>query len=473
MSTPHQGPTRSPIRRVANRVSRWQNTRRGTSTLKAAYAQAARDAKRMDPIVRERIGRSNLTKADLQLLAESHIAGAFSPGERAFGQGVSDRATARMQAAGTSAPRTINPVRMVTNRISRWRNTRQGTATLKAAYAQAARDVKRMDPAIRESIGRSGINKSDLKHLAQTHIDQTFRPEGRQSPTQTQAQPQAQPQAQGHTQPQPQAQAQPQGQPQPQPQAQAQGQPQGQAQPQPQAQGQGQAQPQPQPQAQAQGQPWAQPRPWVVGQPQGQAQGQAGAQPGPAQRLGQRIDRAAGAPARWVRQVRSQSSAKAQQIAAAYAAARQSPAARNQAPQLQTGPTRTPQTQVAPSQVTSTQAAPSQAAPNQAAPSQAAPSPGGQSAEEKAAIARQFHAAHAGTAADPSVGAAGQAFQTVQPGTGHHRAPENRAPDWALQGNAPASGAVKSSPAAANTGQQGEAANSTSHNRHRKPEREV
>lgn len=200
MSTPHQG----PVRRLANRVSRWRNTRRGTSTLKAAYSAAARDAKRMDPAVRERIGRAKMTKADLQQLTQASVAGAFRPGDRGLAQQLSDRAGARAQAAAPSNRRTLNPVRAVGNRVSRWRNTRQGTATLKAAYAQAARDVKRMDPAVRESIGRSKISKSDLQHLAQSQMNRTMRPEGRQTPNQ---QPPVRPQQQVRPQ---QAQAQPQ-----------------------------------------------------------------------------------------------------------------------------------------------------------------------------------------------------------------------------------------------------------------------
>ena len=194
MSTPSPEPSRNPIRRIGERVSRWRNTQRGTKTLKAAYAQAARDVKRMDPAVRERIGRANMTKADLQVLAEAHVAGEYSPAYRDLGQRLDDRVAARVQEAGASAAPTRNPIRRLTNRISRWRNTKQGTKALKAAYAQAARDVKRMDPAIREQIGRSGIAKSDLQFLAQSRMEQAFRPEGRLGalPGQQQAQQQVQ-----------------------------------------------------------------------------------------------------------------------------------------------------------------------------------------------------------------------------------------------------------------------------------------
>ncbi|MEV8375364.1 hypothetical protein AB0P21_21700 [Kribbella sp. NPDC056861] len=187
MSEPSGNRVTRPFREMAARVSRWRNTRRGTATLKGMYAQAARDAKRMDPAVRERIGRANLTKADLQSLAEAHITGAYDPRQRGYSRELSGRATAQAMAADQSVVRNRNPIRQVANRVSRWRSTRQGTATLKAAYSQAAKDVKRMDPAIRESIGRSRITKADLQNLSQAAMQETFRPEGRQTPYQAQA----------------------------------------------------------------------------------------------------------------------------------------------------------------------------------------------------------------------------------------------------------------------------------------------
>jgi hypothetical protein len=151
----------------------------------------------MDPTVRERIGWSNMTKADLQQLAQAQIAGAFRPEQRGYAQHLSNRATDRAVAAAGSVRQTRNPIRRVANRVSRWRNTRQGTKTLKAAYTQARRDVKRMDPAVRESIGRSRITKADLQNLAQSQMDATFRPEGRFNPyQQSQHQAPRQPQAQ-------------------------------------------------------------------------------------------------------------------------------------------------------------------------------------------------------------------------------------------------------------------------------------
>jgi hypothetical protein len=177
MSEPSQEPGR--IRRMSNSVSRWRATRRGTKTLKAAYAQAARDAKRMDPVVRERIGRANLTKADLQMLAENQIAGQFG------GRQYRDLSQTLEQAAADRVPSTGR-----SNRFSRWRATRRGTKALKAAYAQAAKDVKRMDPTVREAIGRNRITRSDLQALSQGRMEQVFRPEGRMGAVQGQQQPQ-------------------------------------------------------------------------------------------------------------------------------------------------------------------------------------------------------------------------------------------------------------------------------------------
>ncbi len=164
MSEPSQEPGR--IRRMSNSVSRWRNTRRGTKTLKAAYAKAASEATRLDPVVRERIGRANLSKADLQKLAEAHIAGQFG-GNRDLSQTLDQVAADRVPANGR------------TNRFSRWRATRRGTKAVKAAYAQAARDVKKMDAGIRRQIGESRISRSDLQAMSRKHLWTVFRPEGR------------------------------------------------------------------------------------------------------------------------------------------------------------------------------------------------------------------------------------------------------------------------------------------------------
>ncbi|WP_427889354.1 hypothetical protein ACQHIV_38990 [Kribbella sp. GL6] len=163
-------------RGIRQRFSRWNTTRRGTKTLKAAYAQAARDVKRMDPAVREQIGRANMTRADLQMLAGTHVDAQFRPDR--YGA-VSQQLGEAMSARTSTPAQTRNPLRRIANRYSRWRNTRQGTKMLKAAFTQAARDVKRTDPAVRYAIGRSTINRSDLAALASGRMDEVFRPQGR------------------------------------------------------------------------------------------------------------------------------------------------------------------------------------------------------------------------------------------------------------------------------------------------------
>ncbi|MFD7155766.1 hypothetical protein ACFV9C_14260 [Kribbella sp. NPDC059898] len=196
-------------RGIRQRFSRWNTTRRGTKTLKAAYAQAARDVKRMDPTVRERIGRSNMTRADLQSLANAHVDARFQADRYANrSQQLAQSVTAQLNRSPDPAP-TRNPLRRLANRYSRWRNTRRGTKALKAAFTQGARDVKRADPAVRWAIGRSGINKHDLSALASGRLNDVFRPEGRFSnvPGQQQGQGQ-QVQGQQMQEPQPTAAAQ-------------------------------------------------------------------------------------------------------------------------------------------------------------------------------------------------------------------------------------------------------------------------
>lgn len=165
-------------RGVRQRVSRWSTTRRGTKTLKAAYAQAARDVKRMDPAVREAIGRSNMTRSDLQQIASLHVDAQFRPDRYAgVSQNLGQEVQSRLAESGP-APSSGWIARK--NPFSRWnKNQRAGTKALKAAFTQAARDVKRTDPRVRWEIGRSHVNSADLAALASSRMDQVFRPEGR------------------------------------------------------------------------------------------------------------------------------------------------------------------------------------------------------------------------------------------------------------------------------------------------------
>ncbi|MGW5194641.1 DUF4097 family beta strand repeat-containing protein [Kribbella sp. NPDC004138] len=171
---------------VRARYSRWRATSRGRKTLKAAYAQAARDVMRMDPAVRERIGRANMTQSDLQQLASLHVDAQMRPDRYAgVSERLGQRASDRLQEAGPAprqprVSRTRNPVRRIARRYSRWgRNERRGTKALKAALTQAAKDIKRTDPSVLRAIGRSTLNSADLAALASSRMDEVFRPEGR------------------------------------------------------------------------------------------------------------------------------------------------------------------------------------------------------------------------------------------------------------------------------------------------------
>ncbi|TWD73428.1 hypothetical protein FB561_7317 [Kribbella amoyensis] len=382
MSTPHRAPSRNPIRRLAAGVSRWRNTRRGTATLKAAYAQAARDAKRMDPAVRAAVGRAKLGKEDLKALAHSQIS-AHANRDGGLAQQLDGMAAGQIAATDRPRQRTFNPVKMVQNRVTRWRETRQGTATLKAAFAQAARDAKRMDPAVREVIGRSKIGKADLAHFVKAQMAQSLDP--RTAAARASA-------AGTHV---------------------------------PTAAPAGRSRP---------------------------------AHAAPSQSAGQRVANAVNTMSRWKNAVKSGSVDKARKFRDDYNERRQNPTGRAaraaQAAQPATG-------RVDPAWT----AGPGQATPRPATLGQSAPAqtPGqGQSPEDKARLAKAFHAS-----VNNSVPLASEAaeksdkFGGQESGGGKHRAP-----DWALDGNAPASGAVKNAPKADKSsaaGQKGEAPETSRH----------
>lgn len=173
MSIPHQEPSLSP--RAAARASR-RYARQGKNALKGAYTKAAKEAKGMDPAVLETVGRSTLTKADLTMLAKVQVAGKFNGDYRNLGQLLNDRAAERAQQFAARPARGL--IGNIKAGISRWQDAKRGKKLLKAAYAQAAKDAKRMDPTVREAIGRSQMSKSDLQSLAQSKMDELFRPEG-------------------------------------------------------------------------------------------------------------------------------------------------------------------------------------------------------------------------------------------------------------------------------------------------------
>ncbi|MEU4394773.1 hypothetical protein [Kribbella sp. NPDC023855] len=150
-------------------------TRRGTRTLKAAYAQAARDVKRMDPAVLAAVGRSGMNSSDLKHLAHANVEGLYGNGHERFAQQLNAQAAAQVQATTPSNQRTRNPFK----KLSRWnenrKDVRQGKYLLKMAYAQAKSEVKRVDPKVREAIGRSGVNKQDLKMLSHAQLSGVVR----------------------------------------------------------------------------------------------------------------------------------------------------------------------------------------------------------------------------------------------------------------------------------------------------------
>jgi hypothetical protein len=146
--------------------------KQGRKLLKAAYTLAAAERKRIDPAVREQIGRAKLGPADLQALAHSAVNGKFQPDR--YGnhtERLSQVANARLNA--TRAPRNNFVTRH--NRYSRWRrNERAGTKALKQAFTQAARDVKKTDPAVLAAIGRSRFTSLDLASLSSGQVGRVF-----------------------------------------------------------------------------------------------------------------------------------------------------------------------------------------------------------------------------------------------------------------------------------------------------------
>ncbi|MFK4087116.1 hypothetical protein ACI2LF_23615 [Kribbella sp. NPDC020789] len=157
--------TRPQLRRL-NREYR-KAGRQGAKDLKAAFAMARKDVKRMDPALREGIGRSNLTARDLSAMAQRSVTGAHSANARAelgaLGQAAQGRGTGPRQ-----QPTSL--VGMLSNSVSRWNDMRRGTKLLKAAYAQAAKDAKTMDPMVRAQIGHSTMTRGDLGYLAQRNL---------------------------------------------------------------------------------------------------------------------------------------------------------------------------------------------------------------------------------------------------------------------------------------------------------------
>lgn len=106
---PRPGRTLNPARALANGFRRRRNIRRGRKALKAAYAQMYRDAKQMRPDIREAAGRSDMTPADLQMLAQGHIDQVFRPDSVAAQMVAAQQAQAQQAApqAQQAAPQAV------------------------------------------------------------------------------------------------------------------------------------------------------------------------------------------------------------------------------------------------------------------------------------------------------------------------------------------------------------------------------
>ncbi|NEA32060.1 hypothetical protein [Streptomyces sp. SID13031] len=150
-------------------------TNRGTRTLKAAYAQAARDVKRMDPAVLAAVGRSKLNSNDLKHLAHANINGLYGPDHERFAQRLNAQAAAQIQATTPATQRTRNPFKKLSNRRAERKDIRQGKHVLQMAYAQAKSEVKRIDPAVRQGIGHSRVSKQDLSMLSHSQLSGALR----------------------------------------------------------------------------------------------------------------------------------------------------------------------------------------------------------------------------------------------------------------------------------------------------------
>jgi hypothetical protein len=150
-------------------------TRRGTRTLKAAYAQAQRDVKRMDPAVLAAVGRSKMNGQDLKHLAHANINGLYGSNHERFANQLNAQAAAQVQATTPATQRTRNPFKKLSNRREEKKAVRQGRYVLEQAYAQAKSEVKRIDPAVRQGIGHSRVTKQDLARLSTAQLSAPIR----------------------------------------------------------------------------------------------------------------------------------------------------------------------------------------------------------------------------------------------------------------------------------------------------------
>ncbi|TCO48325.1 hypothetical protein EV646_104142 [Kribbella antiqua] len=188
------------------RISRWKNKRLGTKNLKAGFIQAGAEAKRFDPELAEAVGYAKLSKAELQLLARDKLA-AEHGGRRPSPEALQHINNKLREGADRQreAARSKNPLK----KLSRWLNRRMGRKRIKAAFAQQARDMKKLDPETRRAVGKSKMTPEELGVLAQVAMEESIRSgAGIAAPAQPQAAQGAQAQQQAGQGAQPQAPAQ-------------------------------------------------------------------------------------------------------------------------------------------------------------------------------------------------------------------------------------------------------------------------
>lgn len=161
------------------RISRWRARSRGTKTMKAGYALAARDVKNWDKDVLARIGSSRMTPAHLARLAQVGVNGQIRPDlHGAASQSLSQRATNRMQWSQRQQTPTRNPFRQAARRISRWRDVRHGTKMVKAAMVLASKEAKNADPNVRLAMGNNRtMTKTQISNMVQGQMETAFKPE--------------------------------------------------------------------------------------------------------------------------------------------------------------------------------------------------------------------------------------------------------------------------------------------------------
>ena len=171
----------------AQRKDEERAVRVGANRLKAAYAMAESNRRRIDPALREQIGRAGLTAAELQTLATAHVNAWFHPGR--YAQHSQDLAADVRTTIGESRPAPRRNAFTRVNPMSRWnQNRRAGTKALKQAFAQAARDAKKQNPVVLARIGRSHFDSIQLGALASGRVGEVFRQaqaqQGQQGPGQ-------------------------------------------------------------------------------------------------------------------------------------------------------------------------------------------------------------------------------------------------------------------------------------------------